>query len=468
MTSYKKGGSMAKKNKFDYDLIVVGSGASGSTAAIRANHAGEKVAIVEKGMFGGSAPNWSDVPVHALLNTAHTLLQAKEAQKFGIRSQVLSYSFPSVMQYKDLVIKRTGAAGNRKYYENQGIDAYHAAAHFLSPNEISVGKKRISASNFIIATGSTWKKPDYYGVEYVDIKTPDNILDTKQLPKELCIVGANSTALEYASIFSALGTKVTLLESSARLLPNEDEEVGRTLEYTLEKFHKVHVKTESKVLSVEKKSGKIKLIYSRGGQEHPLSIDTVLSTEHHTPSTDLGLENANVNYDQKGIEVNETLTTTNSNIYSCGSVLDPEMPANIALLQGRTAVHNLLNRQKNTVDKKGAPKVTHTYPAVASVGMSEDDCLKQDLKIKQSLVSLGVVTKSNTTDYREGFVKLIANQKNVILGAVIVAPQAAEMIHELTLAVRHELTAEDLATTPHAFLSWSEAIRIAALRICQK
>ena len=140
---------MAKRhNKFDYDLIVIGSGAGGSAAATIAARNGARVAIIEEDTFGGDSPNWSDVPTNALLHVAHLYDQARHGAKFGLRSNTLGYNYPSIRAWKDLAVKRTGAAGNRKFYENQGITTYTGHAHFLSPNEISVRRKHISAERF--------------------------------------------------------------------------------------------------------------------------------------------------------------------------------------------------------------------------------------------------------------------------------------------------------------------------------
>lgn len=134
-------------------------------------------------------------------------------------------------------------------------------------------------------------------------------------------------------------------------------------------------------------------------------------------------------------------------------------------MESRIAANNLLHKEKATPDYTATPRVTFTYPGVASVGLREDDCLKRDLPINKAIAPLNIIARSNTSDFRDGFVKIITDKKGVVLGATIVAPHAAEMIHELALAIKHGLTASDLAQTPHAFLSWSEAIRVAATRL---
>src|SRR6478735_6396347 len=180
---------MAKKVQFDFDLIVIGSGAGGSAAATIAARAGKKVAIVEADTFGGDSPNWSDVPTKALLHAAHLYDEARHGSRFGLRSNTLGYNYPSIRAWKDLAVKRTGAGGNRKFYENEDIATYNSPAHFLSPNEITVNRRHLSAANFLIATGSHWVTPDIPGLADVGFLTPRTILQAIRPPKSLFIIG---------------------------------------------------------------------------------------------------------------------------------------------------------------------------------------------------------------------------------------------------------------------------------------
>ncbi len=185
-------------------------------------------------------------------------------------------------------------------------------------------------------------------------------------------------------------------------------------------------------------------------------------TAGRTPHVDLGLENAGVEYSTKGIVVNDYLQTSAKHIYAAGDVLGHDSHTHTALLESRVAAHNLYAKHKIAPDYTGTPNVVFTAPNIASVGLNEDDCLRRDLQIKKAVAPLNIIARSNTSDYRDGFVKLITDKKGVVLGATVMSPSGAELIHELALAVRYGLTAQQIATTPHAFLSWSEAIRVAA------
>ena len=456
---------MARKPEFDFDLIVIGSGAGGSAAASIIARKGKKVAIVEADTFGGDSPNWSDVPTKALLHAAHLYDEARHGSRFGLRSSTLGYNYPSLRAWKDLAVKRTGAGGNRKFYENEGIATFNSPAHFLSPNEITVNRRHLSAENFLVATGSHWVTPDIPGLADVGFLTPRTILQAIRPPKSLFIIGGGTIGVEIAQMMAIFGTKVYLADIASRILPKEDEEVGILMERLLTETKGVSVLTQTRVLAVQSQSLRKKITYTRGGVEKAIQVDEVLVATGRSPSVDLGLENASVKYTPKGIEVNAHLQTSSRHIYAAGDVLGHNLHTHSALLESRVAAHNLLNKQKVSPDYTASPRLTFTYPGIASVGLSEDDCVKRDLSIQTSMAPLNMVARSNTSDFRDGFVKLLADKNGVLLGATVVAPHAAEIIHELALAIKHGLTAQDVAATPHAFLSWSEAVRVAAAKL---
>jgi len=456
---------MAHNNTFDYDLIVIGSGAGGSAAATIAARAGKRVAIIEADTFGGDSPNWSDVPTKALLHAAQLYDEARHGARFGLRSATLGYNYPSIRAWKDLAVQRTGAGGNRRYYENQGISAFSGAAHFLSPNEISVNRRHLSAGKFLIATGSQWTTPDIQGLDKVAYLTPRTILESIRPPKSLLVIGGGSIGVEIAQLMAIFGTKVYIAERASRLLPHQDAEVGTLMERVLQEQKGVVTLTQTRVLSVVKDGLAKRVIISRGGVEKSIRIDEILIATGRAPIVDLGLENATVKYTPKGIEVNEYLQTSAKHIFAAGDVLGRDSYTHTALLESRIAANNILHKTKAVPDYTATPGVVFTYPGIAHVGLNEDDCLKRDLAINKAVAPLNSVARSNTSDFRDGFVKIITDKRGVVLGATIVAPHASEMIHELALAVKYGLTADDIAQTPHAFLSWSEAIRVAAAKL---
>jgi mercuric reductase len=456
---------MAHSHTFDYDLIVIGSGAAGSAAATIAARNGKRVALIESDTFGGDSPNWSDVPTKALMHVARLYDEARHGDKFGLRTSTLGYNYPLIRAWKETAIKRTGAGGNRKFYETHGISAFNATAHFLSPHEISVNRRHLSAAKFLIATGSSWIIPNIQGLADIKFFTPRTILEAMRPPKSLCIIGGGSHGIEIAQLMATFGTKVYVVEQASRLLPKQDAEVGATIEKVLTEQKGVTVLTHTRVLSVEKEGLGKRILITRAGTEKHIKADEILVAAGRAPNVDLGLENASVKYTPKGIETNDQLQTSTKHIFAAGDVLGKLSNTHTALLQSRTAAHNLYAKNMVTPDYTATPGIIFTTPEIAHVGLSEDDCQKRDLSIKKAVAPLNIIARSNTADFRDGFVKLITDKKGVILGGTIVAPHAGDMIHEIGLAVKYELTAKQLADTPHAFLSWAEAIRVAASKL---
>lgn len=455
------------KHTFDYDLIVIGSGAGGSAAATIAARNGKRVAIIEEDTFGGDSPNWSDVPTKSLLHVARIFDEARHGSRFGLRTSTLGYNYPSIRAWKELAVKRTGAANNRRFYENNGISAFNGKAHFLTPHEITVNRRHLSAAHFLIATGSSWVTPKIQGLADIPFFTPRTILEAMRPPKSLFIIGGGDQAVEIAQLMATFGTKVYIAEHASRLLPKHDPEVGETIERVLTEQKGATVLTHTRVLSIEKEGLGKRILISRGGTQKHVKADEILVAAERLPNVDLGLENASVRYTPKGIEVNETLQTSTKHIYAAGDVLGNSDTSNThsAILESRVAAHNIFEKTKITPDYTATPTVIFTSPDVAQVGLTEDDCRRRDLSVKKSIAPLSIVARSNTADFRDGFVKLISDKKGVILGGTIVAPHAGEMIHEVALAVKHGLTATQLAETPHAFLTWSEAVRVAAQKL---
>ncbi|MFZ1242816.1 MAG: NAD(P)/FAD-dependent oxidoreductase [Candidatus Saccharimonas sp.] len=461
---------MAKKQQFDYDVIVIGSGASGSTAALIAANAGKKVALVESETFGGETPNWGDVPSKTLLHVATLYDEARHSGRFGIRANMLSYNYPSIQRWKDRVVERTGAGGNEKYYKQQGIHTIRGIARFLTPNEITVNRKHISAERFVIATGSHISRPAISGIDAIDYLTPKSTLQLNHPPHSVVVIGGTQSGVEIAQLLATFGTKVYIIEQSSRLLPEEDEEVGDTLSRLFKHDKGMTILTQTTVLNLAKKGvGGVQVHYVRGGVERRFYVDRVIVATTPDPTVDLGLENAHVEYTPAGIDVNDHLQTSARHIYAIGHVLGRGEPTHVAFMEGRVAANNILHpRSLLKPDYSLIPRAMFIYPGVASVGLTEDDCLKRDLKVNKALVPLSMITRSNTSDFRDGFVKLISDKKGVLIGGVVVAPHAGEIIQELTVAIKHKLTATELAETPHVFLSWNEAVRLAANKLARK
>lgn len=449
--------------KYDYDLIVIGSGSAGSAGALMGAAADLKVAIVESDLWGGSALNYTDVPRSALFHATHLLQQSIAASRFGLSTKSLRYNYPTINNWKNIAMRRAGA-NDPKSLQDAGITCYHGRAHFLSPFEISVGQKRLSARHFLIATGSEMVDTGIKIPRNFQYLTPDYVVSMKRPPRTLVIVGAGATGCELAQFFSELGTKVLIADIAGRLLPQEDEEVGQVLDYLFNQSG-IKVLTQTRVVSLANDNVSKRVIFLRGGEEKSVRVDAVMLCTGATPATDLGLENAGIKYDRSGIKVQDNLQTSVRHIYAAGDVVGGYSSTEKAMIDAEVALRHIVGRSKEVRHYAGIPRLVHTWPSIASVGVTEDDCIRNDRRIKKVLVPLSVAQVSNTQDFRDGFVKVITDRDLHIIGASIIAPQATLMIQELAMAIRFGLTAKEVLATPHPAGDWSELVRIACQRL---
>ena len=449
------------KNRFDYDLAVLGSGDAGGEAALIAAKSGLKVALIESGKWGGSSLNYSNVPFGALFYATQQFKNALNGAKFGLSSTGLRYNYPTVNNWKNVALKRA-KANSKKDFEEAGISCLHGRGHLLSSTEISVNEQTIRAKKIVIATGASMLDTGIKIPTDIEYWLPENVLEMIRPPKSIFIVGAGSTGCELAQFFATLGTEVIIADIAGRLLPREDEEVGQVLDEIFNK-EKIKVLTQSRVIALEKDATSKKVIFLRGGQEKSIRVDQVLMCTGNQPNIDIGLENAGVKFTQRGIDVNEHCRTNVKNIYAAGDVLGGHSSTEKALIEARAAAADILGRgKKAAVDYRGIIRVTNISPAIAEVGITEDDCIRHDSKYNKVIIALDSVQKANTSDSMMGFVKLIlAKKSNKILGGTIMAPHAGLIAQELAIAIRYEMTTYELASVPHLANDWSELIRVA-------
>lgn len=455
----------SKKHHYDYDLIVIGSGGGGSVAAHISNNLGKRVAVIEREEMGGECPNWGCVPTKALLQSAEIYDSARHGQKFGIRGTTLGYNYPSIKAWKDLAVHRTGTWEGEKIYESEGIHVIRGDAHFVSKNEITVNRRHYSAEKFLIATGTRNFIPPIEGLDKSGYLTFKEAINLTRPPKSLFVIGAGAIGCEFSELFSIFGTKIYLSDIAPRILMKEDQEVGELAKKIFEEKRGMTVLMNSKVMRVVKEGIAKRVYYQQGRETKSVKVDEILLASGKLANVDIGLENAGVEYSPKGIVVNEYMQTTAPHIFAAGDVAGPYMFTHMAIYQSRLAANNMWHKQKVAADYRAVPRCIFTTPEIASVGLSEDECIKRDLKYKKALAPISIIGRANTSDVDDGFVKVITTNDGTLIGASIVSPRAGEMLHELTLAIQMELTAEEVASTIHAFPTWSEAVRVACNKI---
>lgn len=454
-----------RRPKYDYDLIVIGSGGGGSVAAHITNRMGKKVAVVEAGEMGGECPNIGCVPTKALLHAAGIYDAARNGQQFGVRGGTLGYNYPSIKAWKDLAVHRTGTWQGKSVYESEGITVISGTGHFISPHEITVNRRHYSAENFLIATGTHNFIPPIEGLEKAGYITFKEAIDLTRPPKSLFVIGAGAIGCEFAELFSIFGTKIYVSDITPRLLMKEDQEVGDLVRKHFEEDRGMTILTNTKVIKIEKDGLAKRVTFQQGAETRTVKVDEVLLASGKLANVDIGLENAGVEYTPKGVIVNEFMQTSTKNIYAAGDVAGPYMFTHMAIYQSRLAANNMWHKQKVAADYRAVPRCVFLIPEIASVGLSEDECIKRDMKIKKAIAPISIIGRANTANVEEGFVKVMTKPDGVLIGASIVSPRAGEMLHELTLAIQMGLTAEEVASTIHAFPTWSEAVRVACAKI---
>lgn len=453
-------------SKFDFNYVVIGSGPAGSSAALALAKAKKTVALVEGRYFGGANLNTRDVPYAVALNFSHTFSKLSSSPEF--QNQDFSFSFPTLITHQLKTVIESGG-NNKSIYEKAGVICFPGYANFLDDHTIAIGDRKITAKNFILATGSTLKTLEISGTENVNYLTPETAIRTKRLPKAIAVVGAGSTGCEIAEYFAELGAKVVLLETSSRILPREDKEASQALhEYFVNQLG-IMVLPKCKVVALEQDDVSKRVIFRNAQAEKMVRVDCIVLATGSQPVLDYGLENAGVKHNNNGIIVNKYFETSAKHIYAVGDCLGQESSTERANYEGSILASNLINKSKSVINYRGFSRITNTYPEIATIGLNEDDLTRRDHKYKKSLVPLTETTMSKVDHLNYGFVKILADKKNDrILGATIVAPHASLMANEISLAIRHNLTALELASAPHIANSYSHAIKLAAKKLISK
>ena len=451
------------KKKFDFDLIVIGGGNAGCEAALIAAEHKLKVAIIEANKWGGSNLNYSNIPLGALFEATQLLKIAVDGSRFGLSSSSLRYNFPTLRSWKNLAMERAGADDKTKL-EEAGIVCIEGRGHLISAHEVSDGENIYRTKKILLATGAGMLDTGINIPEGVKYLLPSDVPDLMRPPKTVFIVGAGATGCELAQYLRTLGSEVVLADYAARLLPRKDEEVGQVLDDLFAESG-IKVLTQSRVTSVVNDNGMRKVIFLRGGLEKSVRVDEVILCTGSAPNTDIGLENAGVEYNAHGVIVDNEMRSSVKHIYACGDICGGESSLERSSLQAKIAARMIINKGKVQNNEVGMIRITKIYPEIAEIGLTEDDCIRQDRRFKKAVLPLGEVAKSNIADFSDGFIKVLADKKGKIIGATIMAPNAGILMQELAFAMRHDMTLADVAETPHLTNDWSELVRQACAQL---
>ena len=455
-----------KPKKYDYDMIAIGGGAAGLvtsyiTAAVKA-----KGAIIEKSKMGGDCLNTGCVPSKALIRAAHLVYDTKQSYKFGIRTTDVKVDFEQVMKRVQEVIKKIEPHDSIERYTDLGVDCLVGSAKIISPWQVKVNDKIISARNITLASGAEPFVPKIPGIEDVEYLTSDNLWHLKKLPKSLLILGAGPIGCELAQSFSRLGSKVTIVEMLNRIMAVEDPDVSEVI-FNQFREENIDLKLGYKAISFEKNNSKKILICQKNGEEIKIEFESILIAVGRKPRVKgYGLEELGIELRKNGtIKVNEYLQTKYPNIFACGDVTGPYQFTHVASHQAwYCAVNGLFGGfKKFKVDYSVIPWCTYTDPEVATVGITEKSAKKQKISFEVTKYHLDDLDRAIADGNVKGFVKVLTVPgSDKIIGATIVGSQASNLIIEFVSAMKSNVGLNKILGSIHVYPSMGEANKFAA------
>jgi dihydrolipoamide dehydrogenase len=453
----------------DFDLAIIGAGPGGYVSAIKAAHQGLKVALVERKDLGGVCLHTGCIPTKTMVASVGLLRQAKASTQWGVNVAQAEAQLAAIIARRQKVVQQLGTEVKNLLEKNQ-VRVFLGTGTLKSKTEIEVldalgAKAAISASAIMLATGSRPVDLSIARRDGINILNSDDILMLNELPEELLIIGGGYIGCEFASIFAALGSKVTIVEGLSRLLPNMDKELGQWLERSFKKAG-INLLLNAKVERSAIIDHHVELTLGDG---QVVKDSKVLVAVGRVPNVEgLALEKLGVALEGRFIGVNETLETSVPGVYAVGDVTGKMMLAHVATAQGRVVVENLMAAKageaaNHRMNYDAIPACVFTYPEIATIGLTEEEAAQRGVKIRVGRFPFAAIGKALAMGETEGFVKLIAEaDSGKLIGGHIFGGHAAELIGQVTLAVRLGATAQQLTETIFAHPTLSESILEAA------
>lgn len=421
-----------------YQLIIIGGGPGGYTAAFRAAELGMSVAIIDDNDLGGVCLNWGCIPTKSLLKNAEVLDLINDADNYGIEIGKPKIHFDKILD-KTIQARKRLSKGLHFQVRKLGIDFFPGKATFTSSSSIEVDGHILEGEKFIIATGSKARELAHLKDSSKKLMTAKDIFNMKHLPESMTIIGAGAIGIEFAYFFNAFGVKITLIEAQKFILPNEDEEVSQWM-HKIFKRKKIHIET--------------------GTMADDIDDDHILvSIGVEGNSLGLGLNKIGVTIGENNhIVVNENGQTNIENIYAVGDVIGPPWLAHVSAAEGLYVAEHIAKRSPKKIDYNCIPACTYSKPEVASIGMTKKQLDAKNIEYNIAKSFFNSNGKAVATGGTDGFIKIYIGKDNLILGAHIIGSNATEMISEFSLAMRNSLSVENILDTVHPHPTFSEAI----------
>jgi dihydrolipoamide dehydrogenase len=455
-----------------YDVIFIGGGPAGYVGAIRSAQLGLSVAVVEREGLGGTCVLWGCIPAKSLLESASLATKVRHAAEHGITTGELGFDFAPAMK-RSRAISTQNSKGVEFLFKKNKITWIKGEATLTSPTTVSVktseGKQEShdARRGLVISTGSRVKglPPAGLTLDKRTVLSSDEVLILERAPKTMAIIGAGAVGCEFADVFNAFGTQITLIDIAPVILPLEDADVSAELTRSFKK-RKIDVITGASVRDVKVGATEVSMTVEAGGNRQPLTVEKVLVAAGRAPNVEgIGLEKLGVKLTDRGfIQIDPHMQTSVKGVYAIGDVAGPPMLAHKGQREGVVVAETLAGLHPHLVNYGNIPNATYCHPEVASIGLTEAACKERQLAYKVGKFPFSANGRARTAGETEGFVKIIADAKyGEILGAHIIGAHATEIIHELAVARENEFTVEEVDLAIHAHPTLSEAIAEAAL-----
>jgi len=451
-----------------YDLVIIGSGPGGYVAAIRAAQLGLSTAIVEKDpALGGVCTLRGCIPTKALLHAADLLDETRRGADLGVVAKDLRFELAAAMKHKAKVVRQS-SNGIAYLMKKNKVDVHTGFGALADAHTVSVagagGETTLSAKFVIIATGSRPRALPIVPTDHETVLDSDSILELKDVPKSLVVIGSGAVGVEFASMFARFGSKTTVVEMLPRLVPVEDEEISKELATAFRK-QGIACLVDTKVEKVEKFAGGVEVLArTPNGKTESLKAEKLLIAVGRQPlSEKLGLEKLGIATERGYIKIDDHCRTTVPNVFAIGDVVPTPWLAHVAQAEGIVAAETAAGAPTRPINYDQIPGCTYCHPEIGSIGLSEAKARERGHDVVVGRFPFSASGKARCIDDTQGFVKIVSDRKyGEVLGVHIIGPSATELVAEAGAAMKLEATAEDLARTIHAHPTLSEAIHEAA------
>ncbi|WP_078428279.1 dihydrolipoyl dehydrogenase [Alkalihalobacterium alkalinitrilicum] len=452
----------------EWDVIIVGGGPGGYSAAIRCGQLGLKTLLIEKGELGGTCLNVGCIPTKSYVHFAELITKIRSANQIGVKAEINYIDLEKFQSNKQSIVHKL-TNGIAHLLKNSGVKVEKGSASFLSPYQLKIKKgnkeKIAEAKNIIVAVGTSPINLNTLSFDYETIVSSSEVLSWTTLPKHIAIIGGGVIGLEFASIFSQLGVRVTVIEQLPQILAMEDEEIVSMLKRSLEKRGVVFY-TSTKIKSHEKKVGKVSITLENVTSKFELMFDKVLVAAGRKPNIEnLDLVNVPIKIDKGFILTNEYMETNVKGIYAVGDVTPMWPLAHVAYEEGLVAAENIAGK-KTKMNYQATPRCIYTAPELSAVGLTELQAKQQYNHVTSQTISFNANSKAliNGNGIGEGKLKIIFDETyGEIFGFSMVGNGVNELIAEGTLAMHLESTVEELTHVIHPHPSLSEGVKELAL-----